>query len=92
MKILYRPHRGGLAEAMAEKKEFATLKEMFEYIVENDRLDENIPLYSMEDLCISYYCYDERIDWETYIICDCREKNCKEYGTPQAIGFCTFKD
>lgn len=99
MKILYRPQRGGLDEAMEEVKEFATLKDMFEYVAkdigldeENDGVDEYGTLYCIDDLCISYYCYDYRIDWETYIVCDCSYDMCKKHGSPQAIGFCTFKE
>lgn len=34
--IQYRPHRGGLAEAMAEAKTFATIAEMKEHICNED--------------------------------------------------------
>lgn len=36
--IIYRPHRGGLAEAMAEAKEFETEEEMKWHIYEITRL------------------------------------------------------
>lgn len=32
--IIYRPHKGGLAEAMAEAKEFETEEEMKQHIFE----------------------------------------------------------
>lgn len=89
MKVIYRPQRGGLDEAMKEVKEFSTLKEMFEYLVENEQIGKHKP--KLDDLYISYYGYDERIDWETYIVCDGSYYNCKKYGCPQAIGYCTFK-
>lgn len=88
MKILYRPQRGGLAEAMAEKKEFTSVSEMLKYLVEQHR-----NAFSIEDIYISYYGYDERIAWETYIITVGRYGNedyLTTYGCPQAIGFCTF--
>lgn len=91
MKILYRPQRGGLAEAMAEVKEFSTLKEMFEYIVkEGEEIYLRVP-FGVSDLSIRYYCYDERIHWETYIVCTDRMFN-EKYDYPQAIGFCTFNE
>lgn len=53
---LYRPHRGGLDTAMAEVREFdgtiAGLQDLVEY-----------PILSFQ-----YYCYDDRIKWQTYIV------------------------
>lgn len=91
MKILYRPHCGGLAEAMAEVKEFSTLKEMFEYIVkEAEELHDRAP-FGIDDLSIRYCGYDRRIDWDTCLVCT--DKMFKQnYQTSQAIGFCAFKE
>ena len=55
MKILYRPQRATLDEAMAEVKEFGSLKECFEYIIAE--LDGAVKL---DDIYLSYYCYDEK--------------------------------
>lgn len=88
MRILYRPQRGTLAEAMAEVKEFSSVKEMLEYLAEDHE-----KAFDISDVYISYYCYDERIEWETYIVMVTRyyeEDYLKEYQSPQAIGFCTF--
>lgn len=90
MKILYRPQRATLDEAMAELKEFKSLKECFEHIVAE--LDGAVKL---DDIYVQYYDYDERIDWETYLVCVCKvgdENFCQEYGTPQGWGFLTFKE
>ena len=90
MSILYRPQRSLLAEAMAESKEFSSVKEMLEYIVE-----EHEKAFDISDIYISYYCYDERIEWETYILTVSRyytENYLEKYHHPQAIGFCTFKE
>ena len=35
MRVLYRPQRGSLADAMAEVKEFSNIKEMLEYLVQD---------------------------------------------------------
>ena len=43
---------------------------------------------------VKYYGYDERIDWETYVVCvgKMQNENFLEKGLhPQAIGFMTFK-
>ena len=90
MKILYRPLRATLDEAMSELKEFKSLKECFEHIVVE--LDDAVEL---DDIYVSYYDYDERIDWDTYLVCVGKvgDKNfCQEYGTPQGWGFLTFKE
>lgn len=81
-KVIYRPHRRNLTESLEEKQEFPNLKSMFAYIAQDEILE-----ISERDIGIYYYCYDERIDWETYIVC----YNDDEYKHPQAIGFCTFK-
>lgn len=90
MKILYRPQRGGLAESMAEVKEFSTIKEMFENIASEWKEPCGRAPFSIEDIYIRYYGYDSRIDWETYLVCAGRMLN-KKHNIPQAIGFCTFK-
>lgn len=87
MKVLYRPQRATLDEAMAELKEFGSLKECLEWIVKDAD-----GLLTMNRLFIAYYGYDERIDWETYIVCDGSEDVCKQYGSPQGWGFLTFKE
>ena len=84
-RVLYRPQRSTLDEAMAEVKEFPTLKDCLEYVGKDFEID-------IRDICISYYDYDDRIDWETYIVCDCREETLKEHQSPQALGFLAFKE
>lgn len=85
MTILYRPHRGTLADAMAEVKEFSSIKEMREYLVQDHK-----KAFAVSDIVISYYCYDDRIDWETFIVTVKRYYN-EKYTHPQAIGYCTMK-
>ena len=90
MKVLYRPQRGSLDDAMAEVKEFSSVKEMLEYLVK----DHN-RAFRINEIQISYYGRDDRIDWETYLVAVERyfeEDYLLEYHCPQAIGFCTFKE
>ena len=61
--FIYRPHRGGLEEAMREKKVFNSKEEMF-----NNILAEWHGLISFEDLSLSEILGDDsRIGWK-----DCR--------------------
>ncbi len=90
MKVLYRPQRGTLADALSEMKEFASVDEMFEYLMKDHK-----QAFNKNEIYISDYCYDNRIDWQTYIIAVGRyfDKNyLEEYHCPKAIGFCTFKE
>jgi hypothetical protein len=89
MKVIYRPLCGGLAEAMGKVKQFNSIKEMFEFLVE-----EHNHAFEISNLYISYYGYDNRIDWDTYIITTSRyasEDYIKKGYPPQAAGYCTFK-
>lgn len=97
--IIYRPHRGALAEAMAEAKEFETEEEMKRYIyadhkayfAELGRL--NAP-FEIDDIVIDKEDAheDERIGWhDTMYVCVKRygdKDYIKLYGTPQCIGMC----
>lgn len=84
--IIYRPHRGNLADSMAEAKEFNNIEEMKEYIVKqwnnqfsiNDIVldnkttnDDRIGWNNVRDICI------KRLGKEDYI---------KKYKCPQYIG------
>lgn len=82
--VIYRPQRGGLAESMAERQEFPDLKQMLEHVVK-----EHSGAFDLDEIFIAYYCFDARINWETYIVTVTRYGN-KAYPSPQAIGYCTF--
>lgn len=91
MKIIYRPAGSMMSvyEALEQAKEFNTMEELLDFLVS---WHENA--FEKEDLVFRYYGYDKRIDWETYLICTNRYDNedyIKKYGTPQAIGYFTFK-
>ena len=89
MKVIYRPHRGGLSEAMEDKQEFETIYELLDWLVE-----EHMNAFKKEQVHLTYYGYDHRIDWETFLVTvDCyhNHDNKMEYATPMLLGFCTFK-
>lgn len=97
--VIYRPHRGGLAEAMAEAKEFNSFNEMKRYIFEEHKkyfidLGYSNPPFEIEDIEIDAQNphNDERIGWhDTMYVCVKRYGNkdyIKEYGTSQCIGMC----
>ena len=67
MKIMFRPQRGGFDESMALVEEFKSIDAL---------------LYEKSDGCfVTYYCYDERLQAETFIVSDSKNRG---------IGFCWF--
>ena len=86
--IIYRPHRGSLAEAMEEAKEFNNEQEMKEHIA--NQWDGYI---SVDDIVITDNPHnDDRIGWkDTRYVCTKRfgeQDNIAVYGVPQCIGMC----
>lgn len=68
--IFYRPHRGGLKEAMGESKTFNTLNEMIEHIVSSYNSYAIKPIVK-ENVSIQLYSDepDTRIGWKrTYVV------------------------
>lgn len=97
--IIYRPHRGGLAETMEEAKEFETEEEMKKYIYEYHKayffdLGYNNAPFEIEDIVIDNENphEDNRIGWHNAMhVCVKRYGNedyMKKYGCPQCIGMC----
>lgn len=68
--IKYRPHRGGLAESMAEYREFETAPEMLDHVhKECTPWQEHYPREDMFIQSYGYPCPDERIGWtDTFLI------------------------
>lgn len=97
--IIFRPHRGGLAESMAEAKEFNTVEEMKEHIVKlwHEGWGGPKDLFTADDIVIdeSSVVNDNRIGWEDAMyVCVKKmgdEDYMKKYGTPQCIGMCATK-
>ena len=86
--IIYRPHRGSLADAMSEAKEFNDEQEMKEHIVK--QWDN---YFIVDDIVIdTKIVNDDRVGWKnSRSVCIKRLK--KEdyialYGSPQCIGTC----
>lgn len=69
--ILHRPHRGGLAEAMKEMREFESLGELIDTIVAEHNYSIDWFQITPDDLCIIKYGNgDDRIGWEdVFMIC-----------------------
>lgn len=69
MKILYRPHRGMLADAMAESRAFQSIPEAREFIA-NSQSSEFFKIAPADIVCEHYGSgEDKRIGWqETYIL------------------------
>ena len=87
--ILYRPHRGSLADAMAEMQTFESVQEMFEYIIETGKRIWGIAPYDIEDLSLSEIIGDEeRIGWENVKYVLTRRYGRQVYDYPQCIGMC----
>ena len=63
MKI--RPHRGSLADAMADVREFATSAEVIDYIIERE---SPYRVVTASDIECEPYTYDARIRWDTHLI------------------------
>lgn len=92
--IKFRPHRGGLAESLAETKVFNTIEEMEDYIRSNDKLGvidyfskhrNSLMPEDIRDKEISIdkeVHFDKRCNWYTqHVLC---------YGN--CIGMCDLSD
>lgn len=90
--IKYRPHRGGLAESMKEEKQFSSIQEMYQYIINEWNNHGVNDILQVDDLSISGdHGKDKRISWkETRYVCTSRIGN-EIYNTPQCIGMCSIE-
>lgn len=80
-KILYRPHRGGLSDAIRELREFNNIKEMLDYVYKNESFGDE---KSIKDITYKKYSKygDCRIGWKnTYIVCSKRRGGCGWFTT-----------
>ena len=62
--MLYRDHRGILADSMATVTEINNMEELRDYLNKSWRFANK----KVEEIKIKYYAYDERIDWDTYAV------------------------
>lgn len=92
--IIYRPHRGSLADALAEAKEFETEEEMKQYIFEYYKnLLPGLTAFRIDDIVIDDdIVNDDRCGWhDTRYVCVKRmyeDDYMEMYCSPQCIGFC----
>lgn len=102
MKILYRDHRGTLDEAMKTIREYRTIDDLKVGITEAyNKLHHDLGFrgdaFSVDDISISDDLGpDDRIAWPNthyvYIRRMGDDDFVAKYGSPRAIGFCTFLD
>lgn len=60
----FREHRGSLSDAMETVVEVSNISDIAAIINKSwDYFGKKV-----EQIKIEFYCYDERIDWETYIV------------------------
>lgn len=89
MKIIYRPQRATLEESLKASMEFSSIDEMLSYLTYQNYFN-----FTCSDIYISFYCYDKRINENTFVISIGRygkTNYLKKYKCPQAIGYCSFR-
>lgn len=65
MSVLFRPHRGLLEEAM---KEVVQVSSRDQLVAQLNKIYEIGSRFTIENLNIKPYGYDDRIGWDTYIV------------------------
>lgn len=90
--LIYRPHRGSLAEAMAEAKTFNSFDEIKEYVANKWSSVWGYSILNQNDIVLDEEFHnDDRIGWKNVrYLCTKKlgdEDYIKEYGRPQCIGF-----
>ena len=90
--IRYRPHRGGLAEAMAEARVFNTEEDMKAYVFHqwNEWLiDQREPMFTVDDIVIGEVLGDDsRIGWKNVRHVCVKRMGSHVFEHPQCIGWC----
>lgn len=91
--IIYRPHRGGLRESMAEAREFESVEAMKKYIVEQNTIPEWGRPFSVKDIVVrKSEGADERVGWKNVRRVCIKRYYVQDYielfGAPQCIGHC----
>lgn len=90
--LIYRPHRGGLADAMVEARTFASFDEIREYVANEWNNTWGWNILNPNDIVLDNESHDDdRIGWkDVRYLCAKRlgdEDYMEEYGCPQCIGF-----
>ena len=63
----FRFHRRLLEDSMKTVQEFNTLHELLD-IINKDLSSWSLKSLKLKDLVIEHYCFDPRINWDTYMI------------------------
>lgn len=90
--LIYRPHRGSLADAMAEAKTFNSFDEIKEYVSNEWNSIWGLDILNSNDIVLGDGIgNDGRIGWkDVHYLCTKKlgnENYMKKYGCPQCIGF-----
>lgn len=90
--LIYRTHRGSLAEAMAEAKTFNSFDEIKEYVANKWNSVWGYQILNPDDIVLDEEFHnDDRIGWkDVRYLCTKKlgdEDYMEEYGNPQCIGF-----
>lgn len=92
--IIYRPHRGGLAESMREKEVFDSESDMKAAIVHRWHGIFDCNMFDESDIVVNWNepgVFDERTGWEdTRYVC-VKRMGSEVYAVPQCIGMCATK-
>ena len=87
--IIYRPHRGGLAEAMQEAQTFSDIEAMKAYIVQHFEDVFGTKMFEVSDIVLNEDKPghdDPRINWhDTRYVC-VKRMGGEVYNIPQCIG------
>lgn len=91
--VIYRPHCGGLAEAMAEAREFESFEDMKRYIYEQAEDFNGIKPFEIEDIVVADDLHEDwRVGWNDSRHVGIKryfnEDYMKKYGVPQCVGQC----
>ncbi len=90
--LIYRPHRGSLADAMAEAKTFNSFDEIKEYVANEWNSIWGWNILNPNDIVLGDDIGDDnRVGWRNcHYLCTKKLDNedyMKEYGCPKCIGF-----
>ena len=90
--IKYRPHRGGLVEAMMYAKIFENIDDLKRHICEEWNID-GLRLIEGDDIVIGEIIGDDnRVGWKNIRYVLTKRCGAQQYAYPQCIGICTFDE
>jgi len=66
--IKFRFHRGALADSLETLVQFSNKDELYNYIIQWLYSLPGNKVITHDDIAVKYYCYDSRINWDTYLV------------------------